>query len=456
MNIKSIDLDFRRNPCILSALVDTIKTGVFSVDDKGIFVAWSAGAEKLTGYSSYQIVGKPVSEIPAGSTQESFSSLNKVLKTQPSNDLEIFQSTWSLITARGRERFVEVSFRTLKQQNGHPLGIIGTFGDIPSLYSDADNVAISVTKEVLQNSLSFFAGESTSKKECLKKMKQAAKSNYPVCLLGEPGAGKALAAKIIHALSERCHSPFLSINCTAIPSIMIEQEIFGYGDAFIKKLGGGSLYLEGIGSLDLNLQKKLCALFELPQNASEPVRTTKPRLIVSSKESLPLLLKTKKICPKFHKLISHQEITIPSLRERKNDIVELCKVFQTAVSEKVETVTSPALEEDALRCFLEYPWPGNVRELKSVVEHACITLKGDTITLDDIPLNIQFPNSQSSVYLEKDLRFAAINEAERHRITTTLKKANWNQSHAAKQLGFSRVTLWKKIKRLGIEIKKEF
>jgi two-component system, NtrC family, response regulator HydG len=267
-----LELDFRKDPTVLSAIVDTLRDGVFTVDARGHFMAWSSGAERITSYSSAEIVKKPCSVLK-GKSSNGFGSLIEILDDIPSSQAQVLSKQWSIVTKRGRELTLDVSLRILRAKSGEVIGAIGSFKDVSSMFADAEKVAVPERGKKITEAFNELLGKSKAMGEVIRKIRLAAQSDVTVLLTGESGTGKELAARAIHAVSLRKGKPFLGVNCSAIPDTLLESELFGhtkgaFTGAMKDKTGifqqaeGGTLFLDEIGDMSAMLQVKLLRVLQ--------------------------------------------------------------------------------------------------------------------------------------------------------------------------------------------------
>jgi transcriptional regulator with PAS, ATPase and Fis domain len=296
--------------------------------------------------------------------------------------------------------------------------------------------------------------------EVYRKVRLAAQSDVTVLLTGESGTGKELAAEAIHALSARKGGPFVAVNCAAIPETLLESELFGhvrgaFTGAVRDKQGlfdvaqGGTLFLDEVGDLPPALQVKvLRAIQEREIRRVGDSRTIRVdvRLISATNRDLAALVSRGAVREDFYYRIRVFEIALPPLRARRDDIPLLVSRFVAEFSSSTgKTVRGVAT--GAIQRLMEYPWPGNVRELRNAVEHAFVTLKGDHVSLADFPPEIRGHPGSAPV---SSKRLSPEDSQERRKILDALRKSGGSRERAAKALGISRVTLWKRMRRMGI------
>jgi PAS domain S-box-containing protein len=435
--------------------------GVFTVNGKGEFVAWSEGAERITGYASKDVIGRHC-DILEGENCKGFATLADLLgcDTPPTG---MCDQECKLLSKDGRELFIHGSVRILQDETGQVAGAVGTFSDITSIVQANEKIA---TLEVLARGLQSFEhliGDSLPMREVFRRLKLAADSDVTVLLTGESGTGKELAAAAVHAQSARHDRPFLALNCSAIPDSLLESELFGhvkgsFTGATSDKVGifeaasGGTLLLDEIGDVSPAIQVKLLRVLqehEIRRVGESKNRKVDVRLVAATNKDLRKLVADGTIREDFFYRIHVFEIRLPPLRERREDIPllvdhfihELCQAKGRSVD---------GIARDALQLMMDYHWPGNVRQLRNAIEHACVTVAGDKISYLDLPPELRDPHGTSLADISNDL--SAEERDERDRILEALRQTGGNRTKAADLLGTSRVTLWKKIGRYAIEV----
>lgn len=285
------------------------------------------------------------------------------------------------------------------------------------------------------------------------------KSN--ILLLGESGTGKGLIAEMIHCNSPRRGLPFISINCSAIPEGLLESELFGYKKgaftgAVADKPGmitlahQGTLFLDEIGDMPIPLQAKLLKVLEtgevFPLGDTRP-RQVDVRIVSATNCDLESRIKNGQFREDLYWRLNVIEIKIPPLRERPEDIEMMAKHFlRKYAGEHGKNIAS--LDGDSLAALIEYQWPGNVRELKNVIERAVVLTEGDTLMLVDLPEKIV--GTRRSIHTCSSLR-VCLGNYEHHLLQSTLRARNYNKEETAQTLGIDLATLYRKLKKHGIE-----
>ena len=312
--------------------------------------------------------------------------------------------------------------------------------------------------------LENIVGESPALHEVLDTIRQVAPSSASVLIEGESGTGKELAAHAIHNLSRRNKAKFVAVHCAALSPQLLESELFGhekgaFTGASERRIGrfeqanGGTIFLDEIGEIDASTQVKLLRVMS-EQHAFERVGGNQTlraevRVIAASNKNLEKLVQEGKFRDDLFFRLNVVRITMPPLRERKEDIPLLVRGFLrhfcTANDKPFLDLTT-----DAMNALLSYNWPGNVRELRAAIEHGVVMAAGPKITLRDLPAAVrqaagqEVPRGVSQASSPLDLR-----ETERKLILQALAATNGNVTAAAKKLGISRRTLHRKINEIN-------
>ena len=307
-----------------------------------------------------------------------------------------------------------------------------------------------------------IVGQSPKFVEIYKKVARAALSSSNVLIRGEAGTGKKLIAKAIHQNGPRKEMPFVSINCAALPSEMLELELFGKQDSSKDKKNsfvcaeGGTLFLDEINHMNPTLQIKLLRILqeEKIEIAGETPRKINVRLITSCNCDLETLIKKQEFRQDLHYRLNTLKIKVPPLRERIEDLPELVNHFLLKYSEKSNTRVS-ALSEDAEEMLKKYSWPGNIRELENAIEQALNLSNSSVLYPEDFPEEINTATLHKRSIQGPELKHLRLEEVEREHILKILRQTNYNKSKAAIILGIDRTTLQRKAKKFGISLQRE-
>ena len=308
-------------------------------------------------------------------------------------------------------------------------------------------------------------GDSAVMREIRSRIAKVARSQAPVYISGESGAGKELVARLIHQQSSRNDSPFVAINCGAIPHELMESEFFGHkkgsftGAATDKKglfqaAEGGTLFLDEVADLPLSLQVKL--LRAIQEKKIRPVGeqlelSVDIRLLSATHRNLADMVQAGLFRQDLYYRINVIDLHIPPLRERRSDIPALIEFMLNKLNG--DEVDQPTLSTAALATLQQYNFPGNVRELENILERALALYDGTNIEVDDLNLPVSLPNSSNSS--EYDPSTGPLEDylevIERKAITLALEDNKWNKTAAAKQLGLSFRSFRYRLKKLDLD-----
>jgi two-component system response regulator HydG len=282
-------------------------------------------------------------------------------------------------------------------------------------------------------------------------------------MTGESGCGKSLVARAIHHRSPRRDKPFVEVSCGALPENLLESELFGHvkgaftgaqsdREGRFEHADGGTLFLDEIGDMPAPMQAKLLRVLENGEvvrlGSNEPIRVD-VRIISATNRDLDEMVADKQFREDLFFRINGVRITLPPLRERREDIPLLIHFFMQQSAEKYGKVIE-GIEPEAQRMLMANNWQGNVRRLKNVIENMVVMSTGNQLTLDDLPQDIRPKPSDTSTGGMKNLVGISISDAEKELIRNTLKLVNGNREHAAKILGIGERTLYRKIKEYDL------
>ncbi len=313
-------------------------------------------------------------------------------------------------------------------------------------------------------------GDSERMQKVFEIIEKVADTDSTVLILGESGTGKELIAKAIHYNSYRRDNPFVPVNCAAIPSELLESELFGhekgaFTNAIRMRIGrfemanGGTVFLDEIGDMNPLLQSKLLRV--LQERQFERVGGTKTiktdiRILAATHQDLKGLVQQRKFREDLYYRLNVIPIGVPPLRERRADIPLLTQHFLEQFNKRKKKKIK-GIHEDAMGRLVQYSWPGNVRELENTIERMVILVDGDIVMSSDLPEKFQeaagsAAQSQSQDIPENGICLdEAVNEYERRLILQALVKTGWVKNKAAQLLNLNRTTLIEKIKRQNLQ-----
>jgi DNA-binding NtrC family response regulator len=303
----------------------------------------------------------------------------------------------------------------------------------------------------------MLIGNSPPMVELYKKIALAARSDSPVLITGETGTGKELVARSLHEFSPRSRRPFVPVNCGALTETLLESELFGHergaftgavaaGKGLFEQAQGGTLFLDEITETSPGFQVKL--LRALQEGEVRPVGSRRVvrvdvRIVAAANQDPEELMNHARFRRDLYYRLGVVRLTVPPLRERKEDIPQLAAHFLRRISERLGRPVRMTAE--SLARLQAYAWPGNVRELENVIERAAVLKTDLAIVPEDLEFLVGRESDAASDLGELDL-------VERDKIVEVLKEAAGNKAEAARRLGIERKTLYRKARRLGIDL----
>ena len=304
-----------------------------------------------------------------------------------------------------------------------------------------------------------IVGKDPKMQTIYKLIEDIAPTDATVMIQGESGTGKELISRAIHKNSLRKSGPFVVINCSAYPSTLLESELFGhekgaFTGAVRQKIGrfeqahGGTVFLDEIGEVPASSQIKLLRVLQtqkFERIGGEKTLSVDLRIISATNKDLIQEVKKGSFREDLYYRLNVIPINLPPLRERRNDIPLQARYFLRRFSDE-QGKDVREFSSEAMRILLDYPWPGNVRELENSIEHAVVLAKDAYIEVPDLPAALRQEISQASI----DGQYSTIIENEAKLLKEALDECNWNKKEAARRLGISRNTLYRKLKKYQI------
>ncbi|MFZ0661931.1 MAG: sigma-54 dependent transcriptional regulator [Acidobacteriaceae bacterium] len=323
-----------------------------------------------------------------------------------------------------------------------------------------------------QQGLGNLIGSSPEIEKIYRILSKVAQTAHPVLILGESGTGKELIARSIHSNGPHASKPFLPVDCGSLVPTLIESELFGYvkgaftgatrnKDGLLASAEGGTVFLDEIGEMPLDLQAKL--LRALQEKEIRPVGATHRvpincRILAATNRDLAAMVEQGRFRKDLYYRLNVVALRIPPLRDRREDIPLLAAHFLNRTNQKGGA--KYVLSDDALRTMSEYAWPGNVRELENSIERACALCSGPVLRLGDLPTQLQdfhLHNFRSAAAgragkpsEDSSADVTPLADLERQAILDTLRQLNGDKLTAARLLGIGKTTLYRKLKEYGI------
>jgi len=432
----------------LARVLEDMGLGVFTVDEDWNIRFFNREAERITGYSRDEVLGKKCHEVFYSQNCAERCQLRQAIQT----GRKIGKTRLDIRDKSGRRLAVEVSAAPLTDAAGAVVGGVETFLDVSGTTALRPAAARTL-------GLDEFVGADDAILRLFETLTLAAGTTAPILLLGETGTGKDLLARAAHSLSPRNNGPFVKINCAALPENLLESELFGYKkgaftDARADKPGilqtaeGGTVFFDEIGELPLSLQAKLLQVMEEkrfhPLGATSP-RTVDVRLVAATNRSLRELATSGRFREDLYFRLRVLEIDIPPLRQRRGDIPLLVDHFLEHIGGMYHKRMVGA-DAAVMHILFQHDFPGNVRELLHVVEHAVILAKGDVLHPADLPPYL----AQAAVKTSLPDDPGPLARSERECLLEELEAHGWNMAKTAQGLGINRSTLWRKMKKYGL------
>jgi len=431
-------------------IFDSISQGIFTIDESGRITSFNRAAEKISGYTSEEAIGRNCYEIFSADICQKDCPLKYSVRTlRNSEDREA-----TILDKDGSEITIAITTTPLLDEDGNVVGGVEMFRDLSQLVE---------LRKKIEGSYVFedIVSKNNTMLKIIKRLPLFATSSSTVIIGGASGTGKELIARALHNLSPRKDKPFIMVNCAAIPDNLLESELFGYvqgafTDAKKDKPGrfsladGGSLFLDEIGEISPTMQVKLLRVIQ--EKEFEPlggIETKKVdvRIIAASNKNLAEEVEKGNFREDLFYRLNIIHIQLPPLTDRRDDIPLLVEHFIKRFN-ALQGRHIKEIADDALAALMLAPLPGNIRELENIIEHAFVMCQGDIIQLSHLPQQFElYEPQQVEVSEQADNTFEA---AETRVISQALQKHHGNRSKAAKELGISRNTLWRKMKRLNL------
>jgi PAS domain S-box-containing protein len=444
-------------------IVDTLQDGLMVVDPSGNIIAANPAAEKVTGYSADELIGKSCRILNCTGC--------KIIGKGPGTqwcglfNRGFIREKKCLITNKDRHAVhIIKSASVLRNEAGDIIGAVETLTDITEKIRQAQEISNLRKTFYLDEGYHGIIGRSPVMLNLFEMIENVAQSDTPVMIQGESGSGKELVARAIHRASVRNDKPYVKVNCAALNENLLESELFGhvkgaYTGADRTRLGRfeaaheGTIFLDEIGDIPPAIQIKLLRVLE--ERKIERVGDHRPipvdvRVITATHKNLESLIEQGLFREDLYFRINVFPLHVPPLSQRREDIPLIAQSFirRNAVSSGKKIL---GLTPDALEVLTEYAWPGNVRELRNAIEYAFVLCQSGGIGTKHLPHKIAHgaPDPQGTCQLDP------LCVKDREDLVQVLRQAGGNQSKAARMLGVSRVTIWKRMKKFGIDIKQD-
>ncbi|MBC2581070.1 sigma 54-interacting transcriptional regulator [Clostridium sp. DJ247] len=445
---------------VLDTIINTFNEWIVVVDEKGIITMMSKAYKEFIGCNNPE--GKPVEDVIENTR------MHEVITTGNAKIGDVQE-------IKGNKM---IAMRVPLKKHDKVIGAVGKviFKDLSDFYT------LSKKLNNLEKEVEFYKSKLDSERKAkysfeniignsnaIEKVKNLARkvgnTDSNVLIIGESGTGKELFAHAIHNVSKRYLGPFVKINCAAIPSELLEAELFGYEEgAFTgaRKCGkkgkfelanGGTIFLDEIGDMPVNMQVKILRVIqekEIERVGGNVVKQIDVRIIAATNRNLEDRVKEGKFREDLYYRLNVMKIVLPPLRERKEDIPVLANALRAKIANRLGIYVE-GIAKEAVECLKNYDWPGNIRELENVIERAVNLLDSDIIIKQEyLPSRLEKNKSKTHMVGNKYLR-EIVEDIEKEVILECLNKTQWNKNKAAKLLGISRAGLYKKIEEYKLK-----
>jgi len=457
-NLLEVQLKEKAEAQILQSIIDFAYDGVLGVDKDGLITVFNPVIQKLTGISADQAIGRPVESVVENTR------MHVVLKTGEAELGEIQKiGDYHIVTNR-----VPIVVE------GEVVGAVATFQELDKVQRMESKIRKKLLHKghVAKANFADIIGKSRVMQQAKEKARQYAEVDSTVLIIGETGTGKELFAQSIHNASPRKDKPFVAVNCAALPESLLESELFGYVEgAFTgaKKKGKaglfelaheGTIFLDEISEMSPRLQARFLRVIqekEVVRLGDDRVIPIDTRIIAATNRDLYSLVKKGEFREDLYYRLCVLELETPPLRQRKEDIPDLVMHFVAEKSmrlgKRIEGVS-----REALKKLVNYYWPGNVRQLENIVERAVVLCNAEKIGIEIIDEAMRgspdFSKTEEDFPSpDKETGGGLLKTIEADTIKKVLEETRWNKTLAAKKLGISVTTLWRRLKSLEKELK---
>jgi PAS domain S-box-containing protein len=434
-------------------ILDSIADGVFTVDRNWNITSFNRAAEEITGWSREDAMGMSCADI----FHSSICGKNCAIAESLYTGTPVANRSITIRNSRGEKIPISISASPLTDHEGHIIGGVETFRDL---------TAINTLRQQLNQKYTFddaIISKSAAMQRLFTILPDIARSPSTVLILGESGTGKELIARALYNSSERREKPFIIVNCAALPETLLESELFGYKagaftDARKDKIGrfaaaaGGTLFLDEIGDLPGSVQVKLLRV--LQEKVYEPLGSNIPvkadvRIITATNRDLTALVQDGSFREDLYYRLNVVKISLPPLRERKEDIPLLVEHFikKYSVQQGKDIV---GMSSGALAILMRYEYPGNIRELENIVEYSFILCDGGYIQPNHLPEPFAAETSEPKQVTMDNSGPQTLEVVEKEAITLSLERNRWKKMATCRELGISKDTLRRKIERYEI------
>jgi PAS domain S-box-containing protein len=455
------------NRHVLGRIIDSMADGVFTMDSQGKISSWNQSMERISGYTAKEALGKRCDLLHCSHCfGENCRPDIKQCRIFEQEHAEVKEC--QLRHKDGHDVPVIKNASVVKDEGGNILGVVETVTDVTELNQARRRAEQAALRLGEIHRLDNIIGKSQAIRDVFTAIRAAADSDATVILQGESGTGKELVAGAIHFNSTRRERPLVTVNCSALAESLLESELFGhvkgaYTGALRDRIGrfeetdGGTIFLDEIGELSPFIQVKLLRVLqerEIERVGESRKRKIDIRVITATHQNIYKLVSEGRFREDLYYRLKVFPITIPPLRQRKEDIPLLVSHFIRVMNKKTakEVVDT---SRNVMRTLMDYSWPGNVRELENAIEHAFVLCKSDRLEVKDLPIEIRQPGrSLLPEYNETTGRPVKPIDLSQDRLLDLLADCAWNKAEVARRVGLSRTAIWKYMKKWHIPLQR--
>jgi len=452
-HILEVQTEEKEKSELLKSIIDFTYDGIIGIDAKGRITVFNPVAEKIVGCTAERAIGKSINAIIENTR------MLDVLKSGQS-EKEDFQNIRDVTIATNRIPIIV---------NGEVRGVVATFQEVEKIQKIERQLRkkLFLKGHVAKANFEEIIGSSSAIQQVKARAVHFAQVDSTILILGETGTGKELFTQSIHNASHRYDKPFVAVNCAALPENLLESELFGYEEGAFTgaRKGGkpglfelahsGTIFLDEISEMSPKLQARFLRVLqekEVIRIGDDKVLPIDVRVIAASNKDLYKMVKANGFREDLYYRLCVLQLLIPSLRERSEDIVDLAKCF---VDKKCKEINKKniSITTEALNHLSTLPWPGNVRHLENIIERAVVLCIGNKIDSNIIleALGNEGNNSYYTLAEDKDALVSddgVLKQYEDDLIIKVMNESKGNKTLAAKKLGISGTTLWRKLKLL--------
>ncbi|MGD9823459.1 sigma-54 interaction domain-containing protein [Desulfobacter sp.] len=430
-------------------ILDSISDGVFTIDYNWKITSFNRAAEEITGICRQDAIGRHCWDVFRSNMCEQGCALKKTME----QGKPFVSSSAYIINNQQKKIPITASTSLLIDKDGEVLGGVETFRD--------HSVVEALRKELTGGvKLGDMVSNASAMKNIFNILPQIAESDSSVLIEGETGTGKELMARAIHNTSHRKDCPFVAINCGALPDTLLESELFGYKKgAFthaVKDKPGhfaladnGTIFLDEIADTSPAFQVRVLRVLQereyTPLGGIAKERSN-VRIIAATNKNLTTMVENKEFRQDLYYRINVIKISLPPLRHRMEDIPYLADQFISRLNLRRDKMIQ-GLSPEVLAAFMAHNFPGNIRELENIIEHAFVLCAKGFITMAHLPPSLAAKSGPGTGENKNPVIAAQIKM-----ITDALKRNNNNRNAAARDLGIHKSTLFRRIKKLGIQL----